>query len=77
MGKLSSYKILVFGSAIVDFVSPYDQNRHDYDIKIWMNTIDQGRFEDTNKIFEKPSHCTFEIKDYNYKNIIKEIRDKL
>ena len=68
---------LVDGSSIVDFVCPYDQNRHDYDIKIWMNTIDQGRFEDTNKIFEKPSYCTFEIKDFNYKNIIKEIRDKL
>ena len=42
-----------------------------------MNTIDQGRFEDTNKIFEKPSHCTFEIKDYNYNHIIKKIKQKL
>ena len=68
---------LVEGSAIVDFVCPYDQNRQDYDIKIWMNTIDLSRFEDTNKMFEKPSHCTFEIKNFNYQNIIKEIRDKL
>ena len=68
---------LVEGSAIVDFVCPYDQNRQDYDIKIWMNTIDQSRFEDTNKMFEKPSHCTFEIKNFNYQNTIKEIRDKL
>ena len=42
-----------------------------------MNTISKGRFEDTNKMFETPSHCTFEIKDYNYDNIIKEIHDKL
>ena len=68
---------LVEGSAIVDFVCPYDQNRQDYDIKIWMNTIDQSRFEDTNKMFEKPSHCTFDIKNFNYQNTIKEIRDKL
>ena len=68
---------LAEGSAVVDFICPYDQNRHDYDIKIWMNTISKGRFEDTNKMFETPSHCTFEIKDYNYDNIIKEIHDKL
>ena len=63
--------------AVVDFICPYDQNRHDYDIKIWMNTIKEGRYEDTNKMFEKPSHCTFEIKNFNYQNTIKEIRDKL
>jgi len=68
---------LVEGPSVIDFVCPYDQNRHDYDIKIWMNTIKEGRFEDTNKMFEKPSHCTFEINDFNYGAIIKEIHDKL
>jgi len=28
-------------------------------------------------MFEKPDHCTFEIKDYNYSNIIEEIKKKL
>ena len=34
---------LADGPAVVDFICPYDQNRHDYDIKIWMNTIKEGR----------------------------------
>jgi hypothetical protein len=42
-----------------------------------MNTIKEGRFDDTNKMFEKPDHCTFEIKDYNYLNTIEEIKKKL
>jgi len=68
---------LADGPAVVDFICPYDQNRHDYDIKVWMNTIEEGRFKDTNQIFEKPNSCTFEIKDYNYDHIIKRIKQKL
>ena len=50
---------------------------HEYDVKVWMNTIKKGRFEDTNQMFEKPNSCTFEVKNFDYQNIIKEIRDKL
>ena len=42
-----------------------------------MNTIDKGRFEDTNKVFEKPKKVDFEIKDYTYDHIIKEIHGLL
>jgi hypothetical protein len=42
-----------------------------------MNTIDKGRFEDTNKVFEKPKKIDFEIKNFNYDNIIKEIHGLL
>ena len=68
---------LVDGPSVTDFICPYDENRQDYDVTVWMNTIEEGRFEDTNQIFEKPSSCTFEIKDYNYDNIIKMIKNKL
>lgn len=68
---------LVDGPSVTDFICPYNNNRQDYDVTVWMNTIQKGRFEDTNKIFEKPDYCTFEIKDYNYDNIIKEIKKKL
>ena len=68
---------LVDGPSVTDFICPYNNNRQDYDITVWMNTIQKGRFDDTNKIFEKPHYCTFEIKDYNYDNIIKEIKKKL
>jgi adenylylsulfate kinase len=62
---------------VVDFVCPFESYRSFYDIKIWMNNIDKGRFEDTNKVFEKPKKVDFEITDFNYNNIIKEIHDRL
>jgi adenylylsulfate kinase len=43
---------------IVDFVCPTDLTRAAFgkpDILIWMDTIQEGRFEDTNKIFEAPT----------------------
>jgi adenylylsulfate kinase len=42
---------------IVDFVCPTDLTRVAFgkpDILVYMNTIEEGRFEDTNKMFEKP-----------------------
>ena len=68
---------LVDGPSVTDFICPYNNNRQDYDVTVWMNTIEKGRFEDTNQIFEKPNSCTFEIKDYNYDHIIKMIKNKL
>ena len=64
-------------TCVVDFVCPYNLYRKDYDITVWMNTIESGRYEDTNKIFEKPTHVDYEIKDYNYDKIIKEIQNRL
>ena len=62
---------------VVDFICPFNKSRNDYDITVWMNTIKEGRFEDTNKIFEKPHKFDYEIKDYNYKDIIKQINNRL
>ena len=41
---------------LADFVCPTNQLRNDFmpEYVIWMNTIKEGRFEDTNKVFEKP-----------------------
>ena len=43
--------------AIADFVCPFQKARDEFepDYVIWMNTIQEGRFEDTNKVFEKPN----------------------
>ena len=42
---------------ICDFVCPTKETRDIFaaDVLIWMDTIEKGRFEDTNKTFEKPS----------------------
>ena len=41
-----------------DFVCPTEEARSAFgaDIVIWLDTIKEGRFEDTNKIFEEPKH---------------------
>ena len=57
---------------ICDFVCPTKETRKLFapDITIWMNTISEGRFEDTNKIFEEPSSCDFKIEEWNETNHI-------
>ena len=64
-------------TCVVDFICPYNLYRKDYDITIWMNTIESGRYEDTNKIFEKPNKVDYEITNFNYDHIIKAINDRL
>ena len=42
---------------VCDFVCPTEKARDmfDADITIWVDTIKEGRFEDTNKMFEAPA----------------------
>lgn len=63
---------------ICDFICPTKETREvfDPDIVIWMNTIKEGRFENTNKLFQNPVNVDFEIKewnDHNHIDISKEI----
>ena len=63
---------------VCDFVCPTKETRENFDpdILIWMDTIDEGRFEDTNKILESPSKVDFHIKEWNnhnHKDVAKEI----
>ena len=65
---------------ICDFVCPTKdtQKNFDPDVIIWMDTITEGRFEDTNKMFEKPSKVDFhitEMNDQNHTDIAKELKN--
>ena len=42
--------------AIADFVAPFEKARRDFsaDYEVFIDTIYEGRFEDTNKVFERP-----------------------
>jgi adenylylsulfate kinase len=48
---------------IVDFVAPLEEMRLNFnaDWVIWMDSIDQGRFEDTNKAFVPPTKYDFRV----------------
>ena len=52
--------------AVADFVAPTDQARMEFnaDFTVWMDTIKEGRFEDTNKIFVQPPHCDYHVEDW-------------
>jgi len=52
---------------ICDFICPKNNLQEmfkDFTI-IWMDTIKEGRFEDTNKMFEKPNKYNFRITEKN------------
>ena len=63
---------------VCDFVCPTKETRENFDpdLLIWMDTIDKGRFEDTNKIFEPPAKVDIHIKewnDHNHQDVAEEI----
>jgi adenylylsulfate kinase len=49
--------------AIADFVCPTEAARAEFnpDFTVWMDTIAEGRFEDTNKMFEKPASFDYHV----------------
>jgi hypothetical protein len=52
---------------ICDFVAPLPEMRHNFkaDWVIWVDTIDAGRYEDTNKAFIPPDVYDFRITEQN------------
>ena len=56
MRNIADYEKSHGRTVICDFVCPTQQTRKDFeaDITIWVDTIESGRFEDTNKMFEAP-----------------------
>jgi len=48
---------------VADYICPTPQTRKLFnaDYVIWINTIKEGRFEDTNKMFVKPEKFDFEV----------------
>lgn len=63
MKHLSDGVVLAGKIAIADFVCPTEQARKEFDpdYTVWMDTIKEGRFEDTNKIFENPPSCDYHV----------------
>lgn len=62
-------------TVICDFVCPTAQTRNIFnaDLTIWMDTIQEGRFEDTNNVFEKPDEWDIRIDTFLSDDEIDEI----
>lgn len=52
--------------SICDFICPYELFRDYFDanITIWMDTIKESKYEDTNKVFEEPSKYDYRITSF-------------
>jgi adenylylsulfate kinase len=52
--------------AVADFVCPTEELRNIFkaDYIIWMDTIQEGRYTDTNTIFETPTHVDYHVKEW-------------
>lgn len=52
--------------AIADFVCPTEAARAEFsaDFTVWMDTIKEGRFEDTNKMFQTPAHYDYHVAEW-------------
>ena len=68
---------------VADFICPTPEARNLFpaDYIIWVDTIKEGRFEDTNKMFVNPDKYNFHVTSQDAKNwapkILKEIKNDL
>ena len=73
MAKMLSNQNL---DVVVDFICPTQATREAFgeaDIVIWMDTIQEGRFEDTNKLWETPTRWDYKCLEKNAKILAKDI----
>ena len=78
MRSFADFEKLHGRDVVCDFVCPTQETRENFDadIVIWMDTIQEGRYEDTNKLFQNPENVNFHVtkwNDHNHEDIAKEI----
>ncbi len=82
MKKISDEIIDNGKHVIADFICPTPKTRSDFnaDCLIWMDTIKEGRFDDTNRIFVPPEKFFFRVPtknaDYWADQIIKKMEEE-
>ena len=61
MKHLSDGVVMAGKIAVADFVCPTEAARAEFaaDYTVWMDTNEEGRFDDTNKMFEKPTDVNY------------------
>ena len=66
MRHLADGVVMAGKIAVADFVCPTEAARLEFnpDYTVWMDTIKEGRFEDTNKMFEKPIDVDYHVSEW-------------
>jgi adenylylsulfate kinase len=68
MADFAQAQVIQGKLALCDFVAPTASARKTFnaDFIIWLDTIDESRFEDTNALFEWPTQFDLRLADWNY-----------
>ena len=79
MGKLCKWASMNGGYAVADFVCPTKETRNafDADFVVWVNRIEKGRYEDTNKMFEQPENYDVKLEDGTPEEWVDQVINKL
>ena len=66
MRYLSDGVVRAGGIAVTDFVCPTENARREFDADytVWMDTIKEGKYEDTNRMFEKPTNVNYHVAEW-------------
>ena len=75
-----AFKLKKEGNYVVaDFICPTPEARKLFpaDYIVWVDTIKEGRFEDTNQMFVKPEKCDFHVTSQDAKTWAPKIHEDL
>jgi adenylylsulfate kinase len=70
-------------TVVADFICPTEKTREHFgaDYVIWIDTIKEGRFDDTNKMFEEPTEYNTRVTSKDAEMwaflVVQEIRDMI
>ena len=66
MRHLADGVVMAGKIAVADFVCPTEEARTQFapNYTVWMDTIEEGRFEDTNKMFQTPTVFDYHVKEW-------------
>lgn len=82
MKTIAEFEISNGRWVICDFVAPTEETRKQFssDLTIWLDTIEEGRYEDTNRMFENPIgvdyHITEHLSDGQIAGLANEIKSR-
>ena len=79
MKHLADGVVMAGKIAVADFIAPTEEARKNFnsDFTVWMNTIKEGRFDDTNAMFVKPEKFDFHVTTQDAKKWALQIVEKI
>ena len=79
MAELAKKLKIDGNNVIADFICPTPEARSLFpaDYIIWVDTIKEGRFDDTNKMFVKPNKYNFHVTTQDAKNWASKIHKEI